>query len=387
MRVAFYAPLKAPDHPVPSGDRRMARSLSSLLAGRGHDVSLASRLRSYDRDGDSHRQLRIRTLATRLADRLVRRLKRDGAPDLWLTYHCYHKAPDWLGPLVTRQLGIPYVVAEPSLAGKQARGRWAIGHAGATLALGRADLLLAMTSDDLDGVTMVARPPAEARLFPPFLDAAPFAAAADARSAHRAALAAAHGLDPAQPWLLCVAMMRPDVKRDSYLALADALDRVTSIRWQLVCVGDGSARAEIEARLSRLGTRRVHCVGGLGEDRLPSWYAAADLLVWPAFREAYGMALLEAQAAGLPVVACREGGVPEIVADGETGILVGDRDMAGFADAVGGLLRNEDRRGRLARAAAARVSALHDLDAAGDRLEAALVDASRIHARRLQRAA
>ena len=66
---------------VVTGDRRMARSLSSLLGRYGHEVALASRLRSYDRDGDSHRQLRIRTLAARLADRMARRLRRDGAPD------------------------------------------------------------------------------------------------------------------------------------------------------------------------------------------------------------------------------------------------------------------------------------------------------------------
>ena len=51
MRVAFYAPMKPPDHPLPSGDRRMARAFMDLLASLGHEVELASRFRSYDRRG------------------------------------------------------------------------------------------------------------------------------------------------------------------------------------------------------------------------------------------------------------------------------------------------------------------------------------------------
>ena len=59
MRIAFHAPLKPPDHPVPSGDRRMAQLLMAALAARGHEVALATRLRSFDRDGDARRQARI----------------------------------------------------------------------------------------------------------------------------------------------------------------------------------------------------------------------------------------------------------------------------------------------------------------------------------------
>ena len=47
MRIAFYAPLKSPDHPVPSGDRQMARLLVAALRHAGHDVEIASELRSY----------------------------------------------------------------------------------------------------------------------------------------------------------------------------------------------------------------------------------------------------------------------------------------------------------------------------------------------------
>ena len=126
MRIAFYAPLKPPDHPVPSGDRLLARTFVAALRHAGHDVSLASRLRSRDGSGDSLRQQRIRDVGVRLAARLVRRWRREPsrAPHLWFSYHVYHKAPDWIGPTVSAALRIPYVVAEASIARKQRDGRW-----------------------------------------------------------------------------------------------------------------------------------------------------------------------------------------------------------------------------------------------------------------------
>ena len=124
MRIAFYAPLKPPDHPVPSGDRRVARLLLDALRAAGHQPFVASRLRSYDGDGDPARQSRLAELGAASARRLLRGWRRDpaAAPDLWFTYHLYYKAPDWLGPAISTALGIPYVVAEASSAPKTGRG-------------------------------------------------------------------------------------------------------------------------------------------------------------------------------------------------------------------------------------------------------------------------
>src|SRR5437868_734111 len=121
MRIAFYAPLKPPHHPVPSGDRTMARLLIAALEQAGHTVEVAALLRSRDGCGDPARQARLRRLGARLAARYVRRRGGDAAPrpELWFTYHLYYKAPDWLGPAVADALAIPYVVAEASLAAKR----------------------------------------------------------------------------------------------------------------------------------------------------------------------------------------------------------------------------------------------------------------------------
>jgi glycosyltransferase involved in cell wall biosynthesis len=381
--VAFYAPLKPPDHPVPSGDRRMAQALMAALALGGHEVELASRLRSYDGAGDAGRQRRIRGLAGRTTARLLRRYRAaTRQPRAWLSYHPYHKSPDWLGPAVTAGLGIPYLVAEASVAPKRRRGPWSIGHAASERAVRAADVVLAMTAVDAECLAPLVTPPAELRRLPPFIDPAPYRAAAQARERHRAELAARLGLDAAPPWLLAVAMMRQDVKRDSYAVLARALAGLGDLDWQLLVVGDGAARPEIEAMLGALGRGRVAFAGLVAEDALPGLYAAADLYVWPALREAYGLALLEAQAAGVPVVAGNDGGVAEVVADGRTGVLVPARDPMALAGAVRGLLEEPPRRHALAAAAADFVAAKRSIAQAAAILSDALAAAGAIRAQR-----
>ena len=374
MRVAFYAPLKPPDHGVPSGDRRMARLLIQALELAGHQVEVAARLRSWHGVPDAARQARIAALGEALAERLLRRYRSRPAaarPRAWLTYHLYYKAPDWIGPRVAEALGIPYLLAEASLAGKRANGLWAMGHAATQAALDRAAAVISLNPDDVEGLP----DPGRVRPLAPFLDPAPFQAAAAKRSTLRAALAETHGLNPAQPWLLAVAMMRPGDKLASYRLLAEALQGLRGSAWQLLVAGDGPARAEVEAALGAVPPDRVRWLGEVTAEALPALYAACDLLVWPAIHEAYGMALLEAQAAGLPVVAGRGAGVAQLVVDGQTGRLTEAGDAAAFAQAVAGLLAAPGTRARMAAAAQARVAAEHGLSAAAARLDAVLREA------------
>jgi glycosyltransferase involved in cell wall biosynthesis len=177
-------------------------------------------------------------------------------------------------------------------------------------------------------------------------------------------------------------MMRTDVKRESYAILAQALTQVNQLRWQLLVVGDGPARPAVEAMLRVLGEDRVRFAGLIPEDALPPVYAVADLCVWPAVREAYGIALLEAQAAGLPVVAGREGGVAEVVADGRSAVLTAPRDASAFASAVRGMLERPDRRHAMAEAAARFAHDERGIKHAAAELAAALAAAAAIRALR-----
>ncbi len=373
MRIAFYAPLKAPDHPVPSGDRRMAGLLIAALEAAGHEPAVVSRLRSYEGDGDVERQAQIRADGNAEAAALAERFAAappGERPAAWFTYHLYYKAPDWLGPTVSAALAIPYLVAEASVAPKRAGGPWDVGHNAVADAIAGAAAVLAVTEDDMECLRPLVAGPERLLRLAPFLDPAPYVAARAGRNAIRERLAAAHGLDGDAPWLLSVAMMRPGDKLESYCALGAALAALGNCDWRLLVVGDGPARRRVEAALGGLGEGRVVYAGEQPQDALAGYYAAADVLAWPAVEEAYGMALLEAQAAGLAVVAGRVRGVADVVRHGETGLLADDAE--GFAAALRQVLGDAALRHGLGAAAAANVAANHGLETAAETLARAL---------------
>jgi len=370
VRIAFYAPLKPPSHATPSGDRRVAGLLMDALERVADKVELVSTFRSFDADGDAARQEALRRQGEALAERMVaqwRAAPAQARPDLWFTYHVYYKAPDWLGPAVSEALGIPYVIAEASYAQKRASGPWAIGHEAAAHAIAKARLVLAPSRDDLAGLEALA---ARERLvhLPPFLDPAPYRDAARSRERHRERLARERGLNATVPWIAVAAMMRPGDKLASYRELAAALARVADLPWRLVVAGDGSARSDVQGALEGAVPGRAHYLGTLGARELAEVYAACDLYAWPAVNEAYGMALLEAQAAGLAVVSRATRGVPDVVVHGRTGLLVeGD-----IAPPLRELLLDAARRRALGRAAGEFIATERSLDAAAGRLKTLL---------------
>jgi glycosyltransferase involved in cell wall biosynthesis len=378
MRVAFYAPLKAPSHPSPSGDRRMARLLIAALRLGGHRVELVSTFRSYDRAGDPANQERLKARGLGIAERLIAKycgLPGEERPKAWFTYHLYHKAPDWLGPAVAEALAIPYLVAEASHAPKRAGGPWDLGYRGAAEAIGKADVVFNLNSNDAACLRPLLKKGARLVALKPFLEGAAFRAARRSATVHCAAVAARHGLDEATPRLLAVAMMRSGDKVASYRVLGEALSRLRDRPWRLLVAGEGAARAEVEAALQRISDR-VTWLGQMEGESLPALYAASDLYVWPSVNEAYGMALLEAAAAGLPIVAGRTGGVPDIVADAITGLLTTPGDASAFAQAVAELLDDPARRRALGMAAAEIAARDHDLAGAARILDSVVAEAA-----------
>ena len=106
---------------------------------------------------------------------------------------------------------------------------------------------------------------------------------------------------------------------------------------QLVVLGEGPQRAELE-RLARELDVSVYLPGRVPD--VTEWLRRASMLVHPARWEGFGLALLEAMLAGLPVVATNVSSIPEIVVDGETGVLVGPDDPSALAAAVNRVLRD-----------------------------------------------
>jgi glycosyltransferase involved in cell wall biosynthesis len=339
-RIAFHAPMKAPDHPTPSGDRRIARLTLAALERAGFEAACVSHLRSLDMAGDMADQDRLRAEAEAEAARLVADLSPD-PPALWFTYHCYYKAPDLLGPAVAKALGIPYAISEASVSPKRRDGPWAGFTALSDAAIARADRLFWTTARDRPGLEAAGHGAKLVQL-PAFLDPGP-------------AIPPRPAGEPLH--LLAVAMMRPGDKQESYRRLAAALVHLPC-DWHLTVIGDGAARDAVRAALSDCAARLTVVPGLTEPEAIRPHYEAADLLVWPGVNEGVGMAWLEAQAAGLPVVA-EDGPAARAVVGG--GLLTAPDDPSAFASAI---TRTAADREALSARARAHVEAHHSLDAA-----------------------
>lgn len=114
---------------------------------------------------------------------------------------------------------------------------------------------------------------------------------------------------------------------------------------RLAIVGTGPEMARLRDAARSLGlAERVHLLGACDHAALPHLYATADLVIGTSFaNETFGMALAEAAACARPVIATRFGGFPEVVREGESGLLVPPRDPRALAGAMQTLLRDPDR--------------------------------------------
>jgi glycosyltransferase involved in cell wall biosynthesis len=136
---------------------------------------------------------------------------------------------------------------------------------------------------------------------------------------------------------------------------------------RLLIVGEGSRRDELEAQAESLGLLGEVCEGDAcvgtkharpgakvvftgRRDDVPAVTAALDVAVLPSYREAQGLVILEAMALGRPVVASRVGGIPEMIRDGVTGVLVPPRDPEALANAIVRVLTDHPFADTIARA-------------------------------------
>jgi glycosyltransferase involved in cell wall biosynthesis len=373
MRIAFYAPMKSPNSPVPSGDRRVARSLVAALKYKGHSVEIASEFQARESKGEPDAQEKMQAEGHQIAEELIltyRALPADQRPEFWFTYHLYYKAMDWIGPRVSEALNIFYVAAEVSYAPKRAGGPWDMSHQVLGNVIKQAQAIFSLNSLDSACVLPVMLDPTRLVPLKPFMEMPPHVN----RQEVRAKLISHLQLDPNLPVLVTVAMMRDDAKLRSYVVLGQALDKLDHKNWQLLVIGDGPARSKVEVHL---GQNQVSYLGELAEHEINAVLAGSDLFVWPAVNEAYGMAMLEAQAWGLPVVAGRTGGVADIVQDQQTGLLCEVGNAQDFADKLGTLLDDSALRETMSENALNIIRREHSLEMAADILDQTLRDLSK----------
>lgn len=173
----------------------------------------------------------------------------------------------------------------------------------------------------------------------------------------RARLAREFGLDPRCLLVGCVAQLIP---RKGHAQLLEAWQAVAAgcPQARLLLFGQGPLQARLQRQLQGLGLTGSVVLAGFRSD-LSAFLGRLDVLVHAALEEGLGLAVLEAGAAGVPVVAFRAGGVGEIVVDGETGLLVPAGDTGALAAALRSLLEDEAQRRALGVAAWEHVAREH----------------------------
>ena len=130
--------------------------------------------------------------------------------------------------------------------------------------------------------------------------------------------------------------------------LLQAMPRLEDEKALCLLVGEGPLRTELQRQVEEKKLQgQVSFAGARPTAEIPLWLNAADVLVLPSYSEGRPNVVLEAQACGVPVVATRVGGTPELIRDGESGLLVDSGDAGGLATAIRRLIDDKDLGRRL----------------------------------------
>jgi glycosyltransferase involved in cell wall biosynthesis len=158
-----------------------------------------------------------------------------------------------------------------------------------------------------------------------------------------------------RPTILAVARLAKDKGLDVLLEACSLLP-ARGRDFRLALVGEGEEEAALRAQVQRLGlSESVDFLGAVAPGDLAPHYLAADVVVLPSRREGLGLVLVEALFCQRPIIGTRVGGIPDVVADGETGLLVPPDDPLALAEAITRLLNDPVLAARLAAAGYAHV--------------------------------
>lgn len=255
--------------------------------------------------------------------------------------HAYGYFPTWVAALARRLEGPAFVITPHSDAGRPSWSKRVYDQVVPRMTLRAASRVIALTHREAIHLESLGVRRERIAVIPNGVDLKEFK--------H---LPTAH---PSSPHVtaLFVGRLDPDQKGlESLLRALAVVPPETDLHLRLVGA-DWGGGARVRSWASRFGVQdRITLVGAVTRDRLLDEYARADLLVLPSLFEPFGIVLLEAMAAGLPVVASNVGGIPEVVEEGATALLVPPGDPHGLAEALqrvasdDALRREMGRRGR-----------------------------------------
>ncbi len=316
------------------GDRRWPVETVALWPGSGSatlDIDVLGRRR---RDPSALRRLRDRSRAAGVVVGHGSSTLPFGA----IATASARRGPAGVAPFVYRSIG------DPSFWGSSRARRARVG-----AALRRAHAVVALWPGAAD--VIATRYGVDRRRIHVIPTGVPADAFAPVGPAHRAevrsnlAAGSVPGLDPDRPVILLLGALSPE---KNPVAAIEAMASLTDA--QLLVAGGGELAAECAERARQMAPGRVHLLGPVA--RPAEVLAAADLLVLPSLTEGIPAVAIEAALAGLPVVASQVGGIPEVVVDGETGVVLDDPTPFRLARAIERALRDADELGAAGRARA-----------------------------------
>ncbi len=366
MKIAYYMPFKPLGHANPSGDLVFGTEIHDHLNQAGNTCYLVSRLRCRWIFLQPVKLLRLLIERRRVVAKL-----RKNPPDIWLSYHCYYKAPDLLGTYCARKLKIPYVIFQGIYSTKRRRTlkTWPGFYLNRSV-LQTAKLVI--TNKRRDEHNLLRLLPRNCVCYiPPGIHTENFTFNSESRKIVR------------EQWnidnevvIMAAAMFRPGVKTAGLkiliTACAELKKQGREIR--LVIAGDGKTREELQQLCDTQGANVIFC-GKIPRHELYTLYSGADIFAFPGIEESLGMVYLEAQSCGLPVVAYKDWGGGEAIIDGHTGLLSPAAEPEQFTANIDKLIQDNVLRRRLGLQAAEHVRANHELSASYSSLDALLENA------------
>lgn len=352
MKISFYMPFKPFGHKNPSGDLITGMELHDFLSENNHEVEIASTLRS--------RWLYLKPWnflnVARERDRVTSAQKSSPA-DIWLSYHTYYKAPDLLGPACSSRLSIPYVIFQGIYSTKRKRSLKTFpGFLLNRTALQAAQVVF--TNKKTDELNLKRLLPEErVKYISPGLIPDQFNFDLVARRALK------------EQWnvgerrvVMTTAMLRPGVKTTGVIKVIDSCAELRKRGHDLILIviGDGVNRSIIEQQGREKLSDNILFLGKIPRHELYRYYSAADVFAFPGIEEALGMVYLEAQSAGLPVVAFNNWGAKEAVIQNETGLLSSAERPEAFTQDIETLIVDRHRRIKMRDAAKTHIRKNHD---------------------------
>jgi len=372
MRVAFYEPSGARTDPSPFDGNSPIHLIEPALVACGHDVSrIPVRPPEEGPMSAAGGPNPVDSAEVAWLTGYFRSAQRP-PPDIWISSLVSCQAADPIGPAASAALGIPYVLVQPSIPTAGAASlndgadqlRRTIAQADATIVFStaQAESFRQMLPEHDDRLV----------LLPPFIDLGRVASMVRRRATLRAALSLQHRIRLDVPWLIAAGPMSTDAHLDSLRIVARAAVLASNLDWQLIVAGAGTRRADVNGLFGGSPRRLDRHIAIATPEDLTAILVCGDLFLWPSADEEFSPIVIEAQAAGLAVVAARSSAMLDVVANGQTGMLTKPNNDASFTNAVTFLLRQPDFRRTFAQKAPQWVGANFDINVVAPQLSDAI---------------